>query len=628
MLGVRKINLFSLNKANFLVFLLFSASTSVLFGSEIDALVFKAMPQTQQISTISELLEENKNDAAIEALEIFLSENPKARNARSMLIVLLIEEKQYAKAEQEVSYLLDLYPDLESALSLQAEIYLSTDRNEEALAIFQKLVQQDPSFANLMRLANTYIKVERYEDAARILAKAIPQTDDERKQKEEYENFLTRIEQKEVIEKAVEYIEIKAFECARLVLIQYLNQNPCADAVRILLGRVYGYEGFFDRGIDQISCVLARDICSLEAWRVLAEIYRGMGLFRKSLWIYNTILAGDCDESTRIGLAYSFLAISNRSGAGEIACNLKNVDLLEDIERPSYFDQTYRYLRDSQDLFMNQYVVRYAWWKGNCFSDLVYDHLEGHSFETSGYLDRFLGSVYLPLNNIWDASLKLGFAHVNGHAYPIGEALLLLRLPWGVLTGSTGYQIYDETAESLNNRIRYSTSLVNYTHTINDRNTIGGVYGYTKYSDGNHNNLVNLNYDFLLIRRVFSYCYKLPFNPEIDIRYDITYQNIARFAPFGYFTGKDYLENRLSFPIISLTQDLERRFELIPSFSYLRYTAIEEFRGWFYGGTFNGYVDLPKDFLFVGGIKGGKYNFIGQENYWYYELAGRIVVEF
>ena len=188
--------------------------------------------------------------------------------------------------------------------------------------------------------------------------------------------------------------------------------------------------------------------------------------------------------------------------------------------------------------------------------------------------------------------------------------------------------IYDLTAQALDNHIRYWTWFAQYTYFIGNIYYFGGKYTYYKYSDGNHINYATIFGDVLLRRKIASGG-RIPFNPRIDLRYDIIYQNAGTEAELGYFSGKDYLENRWTMNFIVTNGKSQPLMELVPTCSYVTYNDNgKRLNTFFFGGSATFYMDITSRLMLIAGAKAGRYPFAGPNEYKYQEYALRLLCAF
>ncbi|NGX53844.1 MAG: Lipopolysaccharide assembly protein B [Chlamydiae bacterium] len=580
---------------------------------------------SEQLEMVNYLYEHNQSDEAIDFLYSVLAADPDFIQARLTLALYLQHDQEYEKALSEIDKALEQTPDSRAALIIKANIFFATDEIDKAIDIYEEILSQDSIFAVELALSYAYMKKEEFEKAKNYLLQLQPENETEVEQINQYLELAETLKTQSIINKAYAFVEEKAYECAEVYLERELECQPCNYTIRLALSRIYGLDGLFQKGLRHLYSVLRQEPENRAARSQLAEIYRWKGDNVRSILLNRHLLQEKCTDDVELSLAYGYIAIGNRSGAKQIASSLKNKSLDEAIEKTPYVSGNYRILRDTQELRFQETRAKFGWWRGNCAFDLNYRHIDSSSVKFGGYLDQVSGNISLPINIFLDAGANIGVAHVNDRVIVTGGGKTMVRLPSGFLFASSQYAPYDGTAESLDVQIRQWQTLVQYTALLSERDSLGGIYTYNKYSDANHSNRINLFAQRRLRRKINSDCYSFPFNPIIMARYDVSYADTASIVAGGYFVGQDFVENRLTILFNILTKNNQPVLDIAPSGSYSSYsTGTTRLKGWFYGVCSTCNNEIIHNLFLTLAVKGGNYRYHGGVKYDYYELGARL----
>ncbi len=114
------------------------------------------------------LIARNQPDQAIKSLQQFLGENPSAHQSRETLIKLALQSGDSAAAENLLNAGLAIAPSRDAFRKLQARLFLSAGKTQDALAILNTRipnVSEDLEYHDL--LATAYLSTQDYSNAAK-----------------------------------------------------------------------------------------------------------------------------------------------------------------------------------------------------------------------------------------------------------------------------------------------------------------------------------------------------------------------------------------------------------------------------------------------------------------------------
>ena len=131
-------------------------------------------PIVEQIDKAVMAMDEKRFSDAISILKETAKNPVHTEKSQNLMAETYLRKKQYAPAENMILKTLESYPKSSQALSLQAQVYSKTGRNEEALALVEKLHEHSPlNIDNIVNLSQEYLNVGDATKAKETLEKGL-----------------------------------------------------------------------------------------------------------------------------------------------------------------------------------------------------------------------------------------------------------------------------------------------------------------------------------------------------------------------------------------------------------------------------------------------------------------------
>lgn len=356
---------------------------------------------------------------------------------------------------------------------------------------------------------------------------------------------------------------------------------------RIHYARVLSWSGRLDEALKEIDTVLDKEPENRDALLVKANTLRWKGKHKEAIEIYNNLLKKGDDFDTRLGLAYSLIAI------GEVSSAEENIKLL----KPSYPYQkkelselkaylkslkgpqihtSYSYYSDSDDNIVSRYYAGINMSEGLWRFNLNYRLTTAKDKMYENRAHSLTGGVYRRFSS-------------GGTGASIGITLLDNEDPSNIFTGniSTDLEIsgtslfinitrdvMTDTALLIEREIKYTEAGIRASRPISEKASLEGSYRFRDYSDSNHSHDIQGGLRYNLIVG----------NPSISTGYRIRYLDFKRQTGNGYFDPDNFLSHQV---FVSLYFEKERLYLFIEPYGgyqlFRRYN--EKTEDFFTGGS-------------------------------------------
>ncbi len=347
----------------------------------------------------------------------------------------------------------------------------------------------------------------------------------------------------------------KRFDSSIVELKLLLKENPENTDVRVQLARTLSWNGNLKEAMRETDRVLKVSPENRDARLVKANVLKWQGKVRDSLNVYRKLLAEEEDFDVRLGYAYAQLAAGDKVGARASVALLKPKYLYEEREvkkivmeldtvtRPR-IEPWYSYYDDTDNNELNRFGVHYGQWLGNWDVGFDFRHTDARDNTRHNWSRDFSTSAYSWINEVFGIGAGVGFSDVGNsgtNTFVTGN----VRTDVAVWNGRAGVSfardVFNDTAQIIENRIRVNSANAYVTQKFADRFSLFGRYSYRDYSD--HNNA----HDF----QIAPACTIYTGNPEISVGYRFRYMNFKRQSGDGYFDPNDFMSHQ-AFATMSL----------------------------------------------------------------------------
>ena len=138
-------------------------------------LALEIQPKDQKASLgLAQSLGAQKKPEAVDAYQLYLAANPGDNEVRTLLIRLLIDQKQFEAALAEINKTPDANPPTADTLTLRADLQVSQKKNAEAIASLQQALLLRPQDAQLHAdLGRLYLGTRDFPNAEKELKLAL-----------------------------------------------------------------------------------------------------------------------------------------------------------------------------------------------------------------------------------------------------------------------------------------------------------------------------------------------------------------------------------------------------------------------------------------------------------------------
>lgn len=410
-----------------------------------------------------------------------------------------------------------------------------------------------------------------------------------------------------------------------------LSEDPANLKARIHLARVLSWSGRVDEAIQEADKILKEYPENKDALLVKANALRWKSDFKRAIPFYKKILKKESDFDAQMGLTYAYLSAGNIKTAKENKKLLKPIypyqekelkelnEHMDRITRPN-LDMRYSYYKDSDDNRLNRYSLGYSFWAANWKLDLNYRHTDAHDNTRTARAEDLTLRTYSKVTESLGVGGGLGFSQMANK----GSTDYLtwnIKADVNILNGTAGISIagdtFTDTAQLIENRIRFTNASLYISQRLTDRLSINGGYSYRDYSDDNN------AHDFQL-SSVYTIYIK---DPTINLGYRFRYLDFKRQSGSGYFDPNNFISHQI---FITLYYEKGRLYSYLEPYgghqSFKRYgSRSRDFFSGVYGTL--GYK-ISKNVLFEINADGGNYAIGTATGFNYYLIGVRLIVSF
>jgi tetratricopeptide (TPR) repeat protein len=410
-----------------------------------------------------------------------------------------------------------------------------------------------------------------------------------------------------------------------------LSENPGNIDARAHLARCLSWSGKLKEAIEEADRVLKESPENTEAMLIKANALRWKGDLKAAIPIYKKLLVKEEDFDARLGLAYAYLLSGNKKRLEESIRLLKPQypyqerefkKLVESAKREtrSYLDIRYNYYHDSDDNRFNRYWLGYGFWAGNWKLDFSYRHTDAKDNVRDNRAEDLFFKAYSKVTESIGIGGGLGllqFANDNTTNFLTWNIKADINILNGVVGTSLAREGFTDTAQLIENKIRFTNASFYISQGLTDRLSLYGSYSYRDYSDNNSAN------DFLFSPSYILYIKK----PVIKSGYRFRYLDFERQSGSGYFDPSDFISHQV---FVSLYLEREKFYcYLEPYAGYQSFKRNGKKTDDFFGGGYGTFgYGISENASFEMNAEGGNYA-LGTAAGWEYYLIGlRLVIYF
>ena len=424
----------------------------------------------------------------------------------------------------------------------------SSGKYVEAIDAYKKAIatEQDPRKKALLNkeLGDLFVSREDFSNAADQFVSALS-----------YSHDFT---EEEKLRMATRMAWGKRFDKSIAELRLLLNKNPANNEARIQLARTLSWNGDLKGAMREAEWVLMVLPENRDARLVKANVLKWQGKVGESLSVYRKLLAEEEDFDVRIGYAYAQISAGDRKGARASVAMLKpkypyqerevkEIVLELDSKTRPHVEPWYSYYNDTDHNELHRFGTHYGQSLGNWDIGLDFRHTDARDVTRHNWSRDFNASAYSRITETFGVGAGAGFTQV-GNSSENYFATGNVRGDVAVLNGRAGFSfardVFNDTAQLIENRIRVNSANAYLTQKFADRFSLFTRYSYRDYSDRNNAN------DFLIAPACAVYAG----NPVINAGYRFRYMNFDRQSGGGYFDPNDFMSHQ-AFATLSVDKD-------------------------------------------------------------------------
>ncbi len=326
-----------------------------------------------------------------------------------------------------------------------------------------------------------------------------------------------------------------------------LAREPKNREARTHLARVLSWQNGLSEAIEEADQVLKDHPNDREALLVKADALQWRGNYSEAVPLYSQ-LAADENFDARVGLSRSLLATGNRTASVEVMNSLKAGNARQERElgrlreavdqetRPS-LDARYNYHSDSDDNRLNRYSLSSNFPFGNQKLGMTFRHTDAEDNTRDNRAEDLSFRVYSNPTESLMVGGGLGFTQLRDRhtsTFPTGHFRIDTKLFRGTAGANVHREVFSDTAELIDNRIRMTNVGLYISQPLTDRLSAYAGYNYKDFSDGNHANDIQL-----------ASQYAIYLNPRINIGYRFRFLDFHEQSRSGFFDPSNYIANRV-----------------------------------------------------------------------------------
>jgi len=327
-----------------------------------------------------------------------------------------------------------------------------------------------------------------------------------------------------------------------------LAEEPRNLPARLQLARCLSWTGRTGEAIPEAERILRDSPGNPDALLVKANALRWGNDPHAALPIYRSLLERGENFDARLGMTYTYLSIGNMKQAKEGYRLLRPTapyqekeqgTLAEVVDRASSptAEFRYSYYEDTDENRVHRYSVGSGFWAENWKFDFGFRHLDARAPSRKARDDELSARVYTKvaprLGMGWGVGIRQ-LADGDTSSQFVGQIKADLDLFRGKIGASLSREGFPDTAQLIENEIRFTNAGVYVTQGLPLRLAFHGSYNYKDYSDDNASSDVQL---------ALAHTFRLK-NPRIGMGYRFRYLNFDRETASGYFDPSDYVSHQ------------------------------------------------------------------------------------
>jgi tetratricopeptide (TPR) repeat protein len=605
-----------------------------------------------------------------EQLRKVLTDDPDNLRAQIVIARILSWDEKYDEAERYIDLALKKKPKKKESLLIKADILNWTGKYAEAVLLYKELLDKElllkpeEAFDARYGLAYAFFHLGSYGEGVKYLAELKPEFPYQKRKISRLLEKLDKLDKEKKEDKAKEIVksfcegdalklrldmvrrfnDCHYYEAAYGILYPLMVCDPCNLSVRIALARTLALEGRYWEALSHLCFVLCKEPRNIDALIIAGTLLRWKGDVPGSICAFNKALSIDPSNfDARLGKAWTYLTYDYRPGTMNLLIDTcpkeqyefySMCEIWREFSVGPIFDFRFSRYKDNDNIVFDDYLTQATYYHCDKRYSIYYDHVDTSQPIADSEVDLFehIDEVGFNVTKTCNPWLSLGggfgYAHSTEGDTPVGEIFANVRTRCGKYYLASSYDIFSATAAAIFFEIRTWTNLIEYFYKIDGRWSVGGNYSYTKWSDSNHSNKVQLRAEYLLIDAI---CW------DLFVDYQFTYWHFADqpvspfvipgvFGGHGYFDPKDYFSNQFGLRLYKDTSFYE--IVLRP---YVAYATYRELGIHYNGILYAGYASLDywlTDHLMVGGtLEGGRYP-LKNLNYNYSVITARLRWQF
>jgi len=340
-----------------------------------------------------------------------------------------------------------------------------------------------------------------------------------------------------------------------------LSENPAHAGARVQLARVLSWSGRNDEAIKEADRVLKDHPGRRDPLLIKANAMRWKGENTKATPIYEQLLQEEENFDARLGLTYTYLSngyvkkaresfhlLKPKTGRQEKEFKKLSLEMIRET-RPN-LEPKFSFYKDTDGSKLYRYALSYNSRSDRWKTSIHLRHTDARDATRNNRAEDLWAKSYGKVSDSLSAGGGLGFTQLgdgNTSHFGTGHIRGDYNIWKGKIGASLSRDVFSETAQLIENRIRFTDAGIYLFQNLSERLSIILRYNYRDFSDENSANSLQLGPKYDLYRG------KWRLSAGVRLRY-VDYK---RQSGSGYFDPNNFKSSQF---FLSFFTDADRYY--------------------------------------------------------------------
>lgn len=444
--------------------------------------------------------------------------------------------------------------------------------------------------------------------------------------------LLSGLSENEKLKMAIQLSWEGKFKESIIILKEILRTNPLNLEAKIHLAKVFSWMGNLKDAYRETKSILHRYPDNRDALFIKANILSWRGDNFSAFKIYRKLLRERDEFDVRLAFSYAILATGDVREAKKIFEILKPTQAyqekeFEELKRivqqkmtPAIQINTgYSYLKSSDENIVPKGDLRYTLSIQNWNFNIDYKYIQARDNYRVKVAKMFNINSYYRDSKYTGAGLRVGLVSMKKGTFErilTGGANLEILIPRGNMGFFASRDILAETAQLLENRIRFAIFGLSFYQTYPSNISLFSAINYKTFSDKNSAIDFQSSAIYFLSRKT---------GKSIGVGYRLKFMDFKIQSKNGYFDPDDFVSGQLLWPFYYETGKIHVSLEPFVGFqTFKRYGKRNtDLVG---GGYFTGGFKLSRNVSLELSAEGGNYAAQTAAGWKYYLIGIRLFI--